>query len=228
VVALMIPDRRGKDNAPEDGDETESTENHIPSTATPEAIGTRITEVRKMRDLTQVELGRLLHPPRSRSAVWGWENAKDRMNFQQLVDVAQALRCSVYYLASGHGSPDVEIYPLKVVMSWGVPVPIVDNPESPQKFVSGLYGSREGDMARTVKDSAMAPEARPGDVATYRPGLQPQPGDMVWARDNRTGEMLRVTAELYPLSDKHVPEDVTDDVEILGTVMQLTRVYRLG
>lgn len=208
--------------------------------STPERIGERIEQVRKLRELSQEQVGELMRPPKSRSAVWAWENGRSDVTFPQLVDLAVAMRCSVFYLAGGQGTPDVVMSPLQVAFTEGVPVPVVDDVQEKPRTAPAYYPAKPGDLARPVRDSTMAPEFQVGDIVHYRPGKAPKPGKFVWAKNTLTGEvMLRkyrpvkdakrpgVSYELVPLSEDMVPEDGGEHIEMLGGVMQVTRVYDL-
>ncbi len=208
--------------------------------AAPERIGERIKQVRELRGLSLSELGRGLPTPRSKAVVWEWERAETAITFPKLLDLATALRCSVYYLCAGLGTPDVVSSPLKVATSQGVPVPLMDENLTAPQTVTGFVMARDGDEARTVMDKSMEPFWQEIDVVLYRPGKAPKPGKFVWARNRHTGEvMLRkyravkdprrpgVSYELVPFSEDYVAVDGGEHIEILGGVMETTRIHDL-
>lgn len=130
--------------------------------------------------------------------------------------------------------------PLEVAFYEGIPVTVVDDVISPPRQMRATYEAKKGDQIRIVPDDSMAPEAQKGDFVFYRPGKQPKPGKLVWARIVETGEvMLRryrqvrdpkrpgVTFELLAVSKDYAPVDGGEGVELLGGVMELRRIYDL-
>lgn len=130
--------------------------------------------------------------------------------------------------------------PLEVAFYEGIPVPVVNDVQSPPRQIRATYPAKKGDQVRIVADDSMAPEVQNGDMVFFRPDKAPKPGKLVWARIIDTGEvMLRryrqvrdpkrpgVAFELVAVSKDYAPVDGDEGVELLGGVMELRRIYDL-
>lgn len=197
-----------------------------------EAVGERITRVRRDRRMTQQTVGELLNPPLLKQAIGQIEKGAVHVSYLRLVDIARVLRVSHFYLLTGQGTPDVVISPLKVVSGKSYPVQIVEHGVKPAEK-RYIYVDREpdpSDRAVMVMDEAMAPEFRPGDETIFR-NITPLPGDHVWAIDPagnlllRTYRQVRSGFELVAKNDLFAAVE-GKDVEILGVVISLGRKFK--
>jgi transcriptional regulator with XRE-family HTH domain len=64
-------------------------------------IGKNVAAMRKAASLTQTQLGQAMSTPVSEQAVSKWENAASRIGAAQLVEIANALCCTVGELLEG-------------------------------------------------------------------------------------------------------------------------------
>lgn len=205
------------------------------------AGGMRMARVRELRGLSQEQVGDRMKPTRRKQAISQWERGLVDPAFSQLVELARALQCSVHYLVSGLGSPDVVTSPLSVVAVEGTLVPVADfqKDRGEQRIVRGRFKTIAEDRHAEVMDDAMAPEFRPGDTSIFRPGLVPAPGDFVWAYDSAADQHVlrqyRVVKdrtrpdtrfELVALNPNWPVEEDGAHISILGVHVELSRMYK--
>lgn len=201
-------------------------------------VGKRIAYVRNLREINQKELGERMTPPRSKQAISQWEMGKIDASMAQLVEVARALNCSVHFLLSGLGTANVVSSPFQVEFQQGMPVKVVGSPKSEAEYVPAYYASKPEDGARLVIDDSMFPKWEVGDMVLFRPSMKPAPRKFVWARNTKTDEwMLRqyfevrdpkrphVSYELRSLAEGYAPIEEGPDIEIMGRVIQTTRLH---
>lgn len=197
-------------------------------------VGKRIAAVRAERDMTQEALGEKLEPPLKKQGVYQIERGAVHPTYLRLVDIARVLHVSYHYLLTGVGDSKVVDSPFKVVSGKSYPVPVVEHPglrPAAQRYVYVDQQPDPSDRCVHVRDEAMAPEFQPGDETIFR-AVTPLPGDNVWAADKASGNLMlrtyKKTRDGYELLAKNklfATISGGDDIEILGVVIDLHRIY---
>lgn len=201
-------------------------------------IGKRIRTAREARGMSQAAFARKLE--KRPATVCSWETGAASPSIETLLDVAQALECSAYYLLGGLGGPGKVNSPLDTANDLEAPVTAAEwlkqsTPEAGQMVVA-MFKATTGDRYCPVPDDAMAPILQSGDIVIYRniSNIDVAPGNLVVVHNSKTGKhYIRqykqifdasrpgATYELIAHNTLFASEHEAPHLQLLGVVLQL-------
>jgi transcriptional regulator with XRE-family HTH domain len=147
-------------------------------------LGARIREARKAKKLNLNELGRLIDPPLSRSAIWQWEADMTTPTVENLSQVASILGVTLEWLDGGGNKVWRSIH-----MAPGPEGELVDlkklPPDQAKLLTAMMSGHKKAEVWRLIScDMMSGPGFSPGDYVVVDLAAPPESGKIVLAESH--------------------------------------------